>query len=183
MPEDTRTSMIKSAARLFQERGYEGTSFQDVLARSGAPRGSIYHHFPGGKEELAAEALRWYAQRTREELGRSENVAEAVAAFLAASRRAMEKTGFVAGCPVAGVALDLADAGSPLHRVVAESLSGWLRVLTRALEREGRTPDQARSLATFVIAAIEGALLLSRTERSAQPIDDVSEHLLALLRL
>jgi len=176
--------MVRAAARLFQERGYAATSFHDVIARSGAPRGSIYHHFPGGKEQLAAEALQWYADRMRERLARtgSKDSVEAIEEFLKASREALRRTDFRAGCPVAAVALDLAPEDERLHEVVASALREWQRVLVKSLERDGLAAAQARRLASFVIATVEGALLLARVERSLTPIDDITAELTAYVR-
>src|SRR5262245_33737304 len=155
---DSRTLMVRAAARLFQERGYAATSFHDVITRSGAPRGSIYHHFPGGKEQLAAEALQWYAGRMREKLAetKAKDSVEAIEGFLHASREAMRRTGFRAGCPVAAVALDLAPEDERLQAVVRAAFADWHRVLVRSLERDGLTAPQARQLASFVIATVEG---------------------------
>jgi AcrR family transcriptional regulator len=173
--------MIRAAALLFQERGYAATSFQDVIARSGAPRGSIYHHFPGGKEELAIEALRWYSERTTalmRQKTQEGTAIEAVAGFLAVSREALRKSDFRAGCPVAGVALDLAEGDDALHEAVAAAFEDWRRVLAAAFERDGATPAKARRLAAFVYAALEGALMLTRAQRDLRPMDDVAAEVL-----
>lgn len=184
MADDSRTLMVRAAARLFQERGYAGTSFQDVIARSGAPRGSIYHHFRGGKEQLAAEALQWYAGRMRDKLAEAgaRDSAEAIEGFLRASREAMRRSDFRAGCPIAAVALDLAPDDERLHDVVASALRDWQRVLVRSLERDGLEPKAAQQLASFVIATVEGALLLARVERSVDPLDEVTAELMAYVR-
>jgi TetR/AcrR family transcriptional repressor of lmrAB and yxaGH operons len=182
--DDSRTLMVRAAARLFQERGYAATSFHDVIARSGAPRGSIYHHFPGGKEQLAAEALQWYAGRMREKLAETtaKDSVEAIEGFLRASREAMRRTGFRAGCPVAAVALDLSPDDERLHEVVQSAFRDWQRVLAKSLERDGLPTAPARQLASFVIATVEGALLLARVERSLTPIDDITAQLMAYVR-
>ena len=179
MPTDSRDRMLRAALALFQERGYAATSFHEVIARSGAPRGSIYHHFPGGKEQLAVEALRWYAGRTSASLAGAAaqgTAAAAVAGFITASRDALHRSGYRAGCPIAGVALDLPDADQSLHTVVAAAFADWRRVLAHAFEHDGATPS------ALVVAAVEGALMLARAERDTQPIDDVGQELLTHLR-
>jgi len=140
MTNDSRQNMIKTAAFLFGERGYAATSFQDVIARSGAPRGSIYHHFPGGKEQLAAEALRWYAERTRTRMA-GDTVSggptvDAVAGYFAATATWLRKSDFRGGCPIGSVALDLG-GDDPLREVVAEAFADWRRVLEHAMRAEG----------------------------------------------
>jgi AcrR family transcriptional regulator len=183
MPEDSRMAMVRAATRLFQERGYAATSFHDVIARSGAPRGSIYHHFPGGKEQLAAEALQWYAERMRAKLAQSpQDALEAIESYLEATRESLRRSDFRAGCPVAAVALDLSPQDEKLHAVIAAAVQDWQTVLVAAFERAGAGADKARRLSTFVIAAIEGALIVSRIERSLRPVDDIAEELTAYVR-
>jgi AcrR family transcriptional regulator len=146
MPSASRDRMLRAAAGLFQERGYAATSFQDVIARSGAPRGSIYHHFPDGKEQLAAEALRWYAGRTAAALidanARGGSI-ESVTGFISASRDGLRRSQFRAGCPVAGVAANLPDADTPLQAVVTAAFADWRRVLAYAFARDGATSGRA----------------------------------------
>jgi AcrR family transcriptional regulator len=185
MTNDSRQNMIKTAAILFGERGYAATSFQDVIARSGAPRGSIYHHFPGGKEQLAAESLRWYAGRTRSKIaGDPAEVGpalDAIAGYFAATARWLRKSDFRGGCPIGGVALDLS-GDEPLREVVAEAFADWRRVLEHALRAEGCPAESAQALAALVIAASEGAIMLARTERDIQPYEDVAGEVLRHLR-
>lgn len=184
MTTDSREKMIKTAAFLFGERGYAATSFQDVLARSGAPRGSIYHHFPGGKEQLAAEALRWYAGRTRDVMaaGTADGpTVEAVAGYFAATAAWLKKSDFRGGCPIGSVALDMS-GDEPLREVVAEAFADWRRIVERSLLSEGCDPETARSLAALVIAASEGALMLARTSRDLRDYTAVTAQVLAHLR-
>jgi TetR/AcrR family transcriptional repressor of lmrAB and yxaGH operons len=185
MTNDSRQNMIKTAAFLFGERGYAATSFQDVIARSGAPRGSIYHHFPGGKEQLAAEALRWYAERTRTRMA-GDTVSggptvDAVAGYFAATATWLRKSDFRGGCPIGSVALDLG-GDDPLREVVAEAFADWRRVLEHAMRAEGCPEATARSLAALVIAASEGALMLARAERDTRLYEDVADQVLQHLR-
>ena len=185
MTNDSRQNMIKTAAFLFGERGYAATSFQDVIARSGAPRGSIYHHFPGGKEQLAAEALRWYAGRFGTRM--AGNTAEggptdAVAGYFAATATWLTKSDFRGGCPIGGVALDLGGNDDPLREVVAEAFADWRRVLEHAMRAEGCPEATARALAALVIAASEGALMLARAERDAGLYEDVADQVMQHLR-
>ena len=181
MPHGSRERMVRAAVDLFRERGYAATSFNDVLERGGAPRGSIYHHFPGGKEQLAREALQWYAERVARALDSTGSAREIVDLFLASSREALVASDFSAGCAVAAVTLDLGPGEDRLKPSVADAFGRWRTVLTKAFTREGATPAQARRLAAFTVAAVEGALILARAERSAQPCDDVATELRAHL--
>ncbi|NUT32452.1 MAG: TetR/AcrR family transcriptional regulator [Hamadaea sp.] len=185
MTSDTREKMVKAAALLFGERGYAAVSFQDVIARSGAPRGSIYHHFPGGKEQLAAEALRWYAERTRAKMAADREAGgpavDAVSGYFTSIAYWLRKTDYRAGCPVGAVALDLGDDDA-LQQVVREAFDDWRRVLERAFLDEGCAPGQARAFAALVIAASEGGIMLARAERDVRPYEDATSEVLAHLR-
>jgi AcrR family transcriptional regulator len=172
--------MVRAAAELFRERGYAATSFSDVIERSGAPRGSIYHHFPQGKEQLAAEALRWYAFTVAGALARTlatGSSADAVALFVTAMRDGLRASDFRAGCPIAAVTLDTAPGEEALLSSVVAAFNSWRTVLATAFRRDGATPAQARRLASFVVAAMEGALILARAERDVQPLTDVAHEL------
>jgi AcrR family transcriptional regulator len=174
--------MVRAAVELFRERGYAATSFGDVLARSGAPRGSIYHHFPGGKEELAAEALRRYtAASVRALRAAAENAsaAETVRVFVTASRDALIAGDYRRSCPIAGVALDLMPADNALAALVTAAFDQWRDVLRGALERDGVPGPRATAVAALVVAAAEGALLLGRADRRPDPVDATIEELVA----
>ena len=182
MASDSRDRMVRAAVELFRERGYAATSFGDVLARSGAPRGSIYHHFPGGKEELAVEALRRYtgaSVRALRAAAENGSAVDAVRAFVLASRDALVASGYRQSCPVAGVALDLMPADNALAGPVAEAFTQWREVLRGALERDGVPAARAGRLASLVVAAAEGALLLGRADRSPESVEATVEELVA----
>jgi TetR/AcrR family transcriptional repressor of lmrAB and yxaGH operons len=182
---DTRDRMVRAAVELFRERGYAATSFADVIERSGAPRGSIYHHFPRGKEQLAAEALQWYAESTARWLRRAMaagSPAGAVRAFITGMRDGLLASGFRESCPIAAVTLDLTPEDDTLPASVAGAFTAWRTVLAAAFARDGATPAQARRLASFVVAAVEGALILARAERDVQPLTDVAQELVTHVR-
>jgi AcrR family transcriptional regulator len=174
--------MIRATVDLLRERGYEGTSLGDVLARSGAPRGSIYHHFPGGKQELVAEALRRYAAGIRRRMAAvagSGSAVDILRALVDAMRDGLRASDFGVGCAVAGVVLDLVP---DLLGPAAEALASWQEVIATALVRDGVSPARARRLATVVIAAFEGAIILARARRDTTPLDAVEHELTVLLR-
>jgi TetR/AcrR family transcriptional regulator, lmrAB and yxaGH operons repressor len=180
---DSRERMLRAAVELFRERGYAATSFHDVIERSGAPRGSIYHHFPGGKRQLATEALAGYAAAVERQLTRAgTDPAAAVEAFLRASRVALLAHDFRAGCAVAGVAVDLGADDAELRAAVAAAFARWRTALTHTFTAAGATGAHARRLAHFVVAAQEGALLLTRAARDIQPLDDVATEVVAHVR-
>jgi AcrR family transcriptional regulator len=181
---DSRNRMIQSAALLFREHGYSGTGFRDVIEHSGAPRGSIYHHFPGGKEELAAETVAWAAaviERRIERAAQNGNPIVALSLFVEAWREVLEDSNFRAGCPIVAVAAE-ADAGSRATAATAVAFARWQDLIARALLEAGVSRTDARRLATLVIAAIEGAILLCRARRDIRPLRDVHRALEATLR-
>lgn len=174
-----RQRMIDSAALLMRVHGVEGTSFTEVLEHSGAPRGSIYHHFPGGKAELIEEATR----AAGELIERGERASLASGGALAAldlafafwSQVAIE-SGFTAGCPIAAATL----APEPLPAVreaAALVFRSWVDPFAETLERDGLPRERAQSLATFLIAGIEGGVLLTRAQRSIEPLEQVFSEL------
>lgn len=182
---ETRRRLVSTTAGLLRRQGLHGTGLQEVLAESAAPRGSLYFHFPGGKEQLVEEALdlaaesvfRWQ-QRC---LDGTPTAAEAVARMLDEYAAWLERSAFSEGCPVAGVALDLGAAPSPLHAACRRALERWTGPLADRLRAEGRMPDEAEALATTAIAAFEGALLMSRARGDAGPLRQACAPLRALL--
>ena len=181
---DSRNRMIQSAALLFRENGYSGTGFRDVIEHSGAPRGSIYHHFPGGKEQLAAETVAWAADVIERRIARAAQSGDPIAAlgiFVESWRDVLEDSNFRAGCPIVAVAAE-ADAGSTATDAAAAAFTRWQDLIGRTLLDAGVSRTDARRLATTVVAAIEGAILLCRARRDIRPLRDVHRALEAALR-
>ncbi len=149
--------MIQSAAVLMRERGVQATAFSDVVAHSGAPRGSIYHHFPAGKAQLIEEATRYAGDYIAAGLAAAleqEDVVAAVQVFVASWRETLRESDFAAGCPV--VAVTLEGERTPAARDQAGvAFAGWIDLLAAALERNGLPADRAHSVATLAIAAVE----------------------------
>ena len=175
----SRERMIRTTALLVRERGIEATSFSDVIEASGAPRGSIYHHFPGGKSQLIAEATEWSGAAIASGLERALAGGDPVAAmhaFIDVWRGVLTETNFDAGCPV--VAASVESAANPGAReAAAAAFIAWEEALAGALEESGAEPDRAGSLATLIVAAIEGAIVQCRALRSLDPLDRVEREL------
>lgn len=180
---DARERMIRSAAILFRERGVHGTSFSDVLAHSAAPRGSIYHHFPGGKAQLAEEATRYAGEFIAGGLASGlaqEDPVAAIRDFAALWRDILERSDFTSGCPVVSATLE--GERTPAARDAAgAAFRRWEELLTGAFAARGLAPERAASLATLAIAAIEGAIVLSRAQRSSAPLERVGDELETLV--
>ena len=183
MASPPRDRMLQSASILFRERGVHGTSFSDVLAHSGAPRGSIYHHFPGGKAQLAEEATRYAGEFIAAGLAAAlaeKDPAAAVRGFAALWRGILEGSDFASGCPVVSATLE-GDRSPAARDAAGAAFRTWQELLAGAFEQRGVEEDRARSLATLAIAAIEGAIVLARAERSAVPLERVADELAELV--
>jgi AcrR family transcriptional regulator len=176
---ESKRQMVESAALLFREQGYSGTGFRDVIEHSGAPRGSIYHHFPGGKAELAAETVRYAGSVIETHIDRLAREGDAIAvlrAFVGFWQRLLDKSEFRAGCPVVAVAVEAHDDAAVID-ATGEAFEAWEQALATTLRRSGASPARALRLSTLCIAAIEGAVVMCRAQRSTQPLADVGREL------
>ncbi|WP_449063985.1 TetR/AcrR family transcriptional regulator [Planomonospora algeriensis] len=182
--EETRGRLLDATRDLIETGGYFGTGLNQVVAASGAPRGSLYFHFPGGKDQLVAESVRRAGREIGEalrELAESAPDAEGlVAAVIRLLGDRLEESGWRKGCPVATVALETAATSDPLHRVCSDAYGSWEDALRLRLAADGHPePDDT---AVAVLALVEGALLLARAHRSRDPLDRVTRRITALLR-
>jgi AcrR family transcriptional regulator len=175
--------MIVSTAVLVRERGARGTSLDAILAHSGAPRGSVYHHFPGGREQLLREATEYAGEYIARRLeGRpEEDLRATIEALFDEYRDNLIASDFRAGCPVLAVAIESPRDGPDLRGSAHEAFERWRRAISRRLEATGIDRERAGELATLIIAAFEGALVLSRTSRDLEPLDAVHRELRARL--
>jgi TetR/AcrR family transcriptional regulator, lmrAB and yxaGH operons repressor len=177
---DVRARMVDGAVLLLATSGVEGTSFTDVLASTGSPRGSIYHHFPGGKSELLHAALDRASERglAAMEATRGQTAVVVVERFLSLWRTLLERSRLTAGCAVVAVTVaagddDLLDHAGAIFRA-------WTDLLTELCAASMAGKASARRLAVTVIAATEGAVALCRAERSMDPFEDTATVLMAL---
>ncbi|MEZ5134829.1 MAG: TetR/AcrR family transcriptional regulator [Acidimicrobiales bacterium] len=185
MATDTRQRMIRSTARLIRRQGYYGTGLNDIVAEADAPKGSLYFHFPGGKVQLAAEALDLFGTNVERmladgivELG---SASAAVAAYLDRVADGFDTRGTGNGCAIAVVAAEAAPSEPALAEATSRALRLWTDGLTRQLVNEGHPELQAHALATTAIAAIEGAILLGRGTGSSAPVREVRDVVATLL--
>ena len=178
---DTRQRMLDTAADLFQTQGYHATGLTQLTTAGGAPKGSLYFHFPGGKEQLAAEAVQLSSERTgamfEAILRDAPNAATGIDRAVDALANFLTESDFQRGCPLATVALDAAAASEPIREACADGYASWHSVLAVYLAGQGLPTERAEELATIVLAAIEGGLLLARTRRDLAPLRAVAAHL------
>ena len=170
----SRDRMLYSAVALFRRHGYNGTGFRDVVAHADAPRGSIYHHFPNGKAQLGVEAVEFageFADATMRKYLEAEDVVSGFEEFWAGWTRLVEKSNFEEGCPIVGVAAESHPEAPELASATGEVFRKWAETFAAAFTRRGVTdPTEAGDLAAMVIAALEGATIMSRARHSSEPL-------------
>ena len=180
-----REKMILTAEDQMRRQGYVATSLLDVVNRSGVSRGSIYFHFPGGKEQLAEEALEHYdgvlAEAVDAAAERSESAGELVEAIAAHFASTLESSGYELGCPAVPIAAETVPATDTLTKACQRTFSRWQEKLEAHFGERGVDAASIPGLARLSIAALEGALILSRIERSSEPLCDVGRMVAANL--
>ncbi len=176
--------MLVSAAEVLRERGAAGVTIDEVLARSGAPRGSVYHHFPEGRNQILTEALQFAGEAITEVIG--DAVAKGglylVRQFVEFWEELLTESGFAAGCPVVAAAIGSAEEEPQLTTVAGNIFSHWRDALTQAFVSDGFDEADAASLAIMCIASLEGAVVLCRSTRSVDPLRDVAQQVEFLIK-
>ena len=172
----TREKMIRTAAVLLRENGVAGTTIDKVLAASGAPRGSVYHHFPEGRAQLLSEAVEFATDSIIELAGAAGEGDPAVAldAFVALWREQLVASDYRAGCPVLAVVVDADPALPELTEQAGEAFGRWQSVLARMLGERGMTATSADRLALQSLCILEGAVAVSRARREIGPLDEAA---------
>lgn len=174
--------MVASAASLIGSRGFAATSFTEVLKDSRAPRGSIYHYFPGGKRQLVRDALH---QTTEQILAYQRTCTADTAAgvldhFVDLFRQSLVASQCRAGCPVAGVVIDTEAVDGPLGETARQGFRSWIALLAGQLVVAGLARADARSLAVTTLACAEGGLVLCRAEGTVAPLETIARQLQTL---
>jgi AcrR family transcriptional regulator len=172
-----RERMVRSAAQLIRRKGVSGTGLREIVTEADAPRGSLQHYFPGGKEELVSDALLWagnvMAQQVRRSLRELESRTPSVllASIVDYWRRDLTSEKFSVGCPLVAAAADTAAGSRQLRQVLRRAFDGWLAPLSESLVELGVPLERSDSLAVVIIAALEGAIILARVRRDLTPFD------------
>ena len=170
----TSQRIVRSMAELLRVQGYAATGIQQLAQVAGAPVGSIYHHFRGGKREIAAAVLRKtgaaYIQLLPMLLDQHSDLATGVEAAFTAAADDLANTGWANMCPVATVASEVADTEPELRQVAAEVIASWADTGSRYLARRGLSQADARAAMYALLAALEGGFVLARAQRSAEPL-------------
>jgi AcrR family transcriptional regulator len=182
----TRERLVAVAAALLQRQGLAGTGIKQILDEAGAPFSSLYHFFPGGKDELAAEAIRTagaaYQQLVEGVLDGSDDPVTAFKDCYTGAAGTLLATGYADACPIATVALEVASTNEPLRAATAEVFDSWLSAAAGRFTRAGIARSAAESLAFSVISLLEGAFVLCRAARNTQAMEAAGEAAAALIR-
>ena len=176
MAHGVRERMVEGAAQLLSRAGVAEASFSNVLAHTGAPRGSIYHHFPGGKDELLSASVRLVGQRLVGALRHADvtTADDVVVVFAGLFRRILVESGSTAGCAVAAVTVDAHVPSAP-HDAAGDVFRAWRGELLALFVQAGVSSTRAAACASLTVAAVEGALVLARAEGDIAVFDDVVE--------
>ena len=179
----SKRAFVAATQELLRQRGYAASGLGEIVARSGAPKGSLYFHFPGGKEELAVAAMEHSAAQLRDAmvaiLDSGEDVNEAIGRLVDALAAGLARSDFADGCPIATVALETAGESETMRAAAEAAFGSWLEVLEGRLTRAGVDAALAQERALHVLAAIEGGLMLSRARRDVAPLVAVASQLRA----
>ena len=168
-----RDDLLGAAAELFRARGYEGVGVAELLEVSGAPRGSLYFHFPGGKEQIGLEVIERVGASTREQFralgGRDIDLDTYIDTVFKATAKMVKERNFDGSCPVAAIAAEFAGKDTALGAAVRGVFTAWEREVAKAAEARGLIAKNAADFASALVGAMEGAFLLSKAQRSVAP--------------
>lgn len=182
----TKARMIETTTKLLELQGYHATGLNQVIRESATPKGSLYFHFPEGKEQLAAAAVLTagvqISKKIEKALDSGDTVGEAIAAFVLTIACELKDSDFRKGCPVATVAMETAVTNNRLRLACEQVYASWFALVEQRLIQADFSAAEAKSWTTFVWAAIEGALLLSRTRRSLEPLETVAQQFKVLIQ-
>ncbi len=181
-----RDRMVASAALLIRERGAHSTAISDVLEHSGAPRGSAYHYFPGGRTQLISEAVDFASEHMAARINSCATCLDVLDVVVGGFRKQLTKTEYRAGCPVVAVAVEAGDPAKDENAAVLDRAGAafirWTDLIAQRLADDGVAADRARELALFITSAIEGAIVIVRATRDIEPLDATHRQLRTLLK-
>ena len=175
MTETTRDRIVERSAELFRRQGFASTGVKQIVAEASAPFGSLYHFFPGGKEQLGEEVIRWsgavYGRLIDEFFRPGEDPAAATRDFFAAAAETLIQTDYAYACPIATVALEVSSTSEPMREACADVFNSWVDAAGERLVDAGLPRARARALAVSMLASLEGAFVLARALRSTEPVE------------
>jgi AcrR family transcriptional regulator len=174
MAAPTKDRILDTTAELFRRYGYTGTGMKQIVAAANAPFGSLYHHFPGGKEDLGGEVIRrsgrMYLELFEAVMDAAPDVVSGTRDFFDGAAMTLVETDYADACPIATVALEVASASEPLREATAEVFESWIAGAAGRYGAAGIAEERARELAIQLIALLEGAFVLSRAAKSTEAV-------------
>ncbi len=178
---DTKKRIIEAAWKLLEERGFHATSINEIVAHSNAPKGSIYYYFPGGKDQIAAEAIAAAgdktAERILENLKDTVKISEGISDFVRRVADQMEKSGYAAGSPLSVVAVETSTIEGPVNAACKAAYEKMIRVFTDVLVAHAFNVEEAALWAEQIVITLEGGILLGRTFHSREPLVRAGKYL------
>lgn len=186
-PLSTRDRLIAAMLNALRRKGYHGVGLSELLTEAAAPKGVLYHHFPGGKSELAMAAIQTVVSQMtsglQKLLTRHANPADALQGWMVSAQKLLVGSGFEQGCPLASIALESTPDDTAIRAALAEGFSSIRTHLADALQAAGITPARSANLAALMVSAYEGALLQARVAGQVQAMQNTTEALVDLIRL
>jgi AcrR family transcriptional regulator len=174
----TKDRIMEAGAELFRRNGYTGTGLKQIVTMANAPFGSLYHFFPGGKEQLGEEVIRtsgmMYIELFAIFFGPADDLVSGVKACFAGAAGTLRETDYADACPIATVALEVASTNEPLRKATADVFTAWIEAGTKSFVKFGLTEDAARQFTIALVTSLEGAFVLSRSLRDTEPLEVAS---------
>lgn len=183
---NARDQILDTMCQLLEFQGYHATGLNQVIKESGSPKGSLYYYFPGGKEELTAEALGRVGQvvlnRIRHYLEAVDAPADSVRGFIVNIAHNVEASGYRAGGPITTVAMETASTSDRLRDACHRIYASWQDAFAQKLRKTGCSDEAAEALSRVILAAIEGGIILCRTSQSQKPLLEVADAMAVLIK-
>ena len=171
----TKERIVGVSAQMFRRQGYEGTGLKQIVAAAKAPFGSLYHFFPGGKEQLGAEVIRVsggeFARMGNAILDAAPDIISGLRYLFDGAAQTLRGTDYADACPIATVALEVSSTSEPMRQAAAEVFEGWIDDLQHRFVTAGIAADRSRQLAIATLSLLEGAFIFSRAMRTTQPVE------------
>jgi TetR/AcrR family transcriptional repressor of lmrAB and yxaGH operons len=182
----TRDRLVLAMIQALRSKGFHGVGLSEILNTAQAPKGVLYHHFPGGKAELAVVAIQTVVNQITDGLNavvkRSGNTAQALTAWMGSAQKRLLSSGFESGCPLATIALESTPNDAEIRAALADGFATIRTSLATALQDAGIEPKQARALAALVVSAYEGALVQARVAGNVEVMHDTTQALVGLIQ-
>jgi AcrR family transcriptional regulator len=184
-PLTTKERILEVSSELFRRQGLHGTGIKQILTAANAPFGSLYHHFPGGKDQLAAATIAragaFYAALVFEHLTSEPDPVESIRAAFLAAGETLRTTDYADACPIETIALEVASTNETLRIATAEVFESWVQGMAMWLEAGGVEPGASRPLAFAILSALEGAFVFCRASRTTEALEATADAMAALV--